>query len=273
MEQTRRVNILELKRQFPNDGSCLDYIFRTKYPTLTGYSRVSTRMCYSNSKGHQIYPLKGTIFERTRVPLTLWFHALFLFYVSKNGVSAAELSRQLGIRHKSAWRMGHAIRRAMKEEGLTLFGTVEVDETYYGGVHRQKDKFRKKKVLLGMVERGGRVKVQVVPHRGTEALLPRIGSSVARGSRIMSDEFKVYKKLPKMGYKHQFTKHGKGHYVRGDIHSNSLEGFWGHLKPSLQGTFRHVRYLQLYVDEFAWKYNRRGQDAFPELLARAVSSS
>lgn len=264
------MTIRELVRQFPDEGSCLDYIFRTKYPKKTGYSRVSTRKCYANSRGHQIYPLKGTIFERTSTPLTLWFHALFLFAVSKNGVSAAELSRQIGVTYKCAYRMGMKIRRAMKEEGL-LFGVVEVDETYVGGVHRRRDGFRKKKVVLGMVERGGRVRVKVVPHRGTEVVIPAVSLHVAKGSQIMTDEFQPYKKLPRLGYTHSYTKHGKKQYVRGEVHTNALEGFWGHLKPSIQGTYRHVQYLQDYCDHAAFLWNRRKTDPFPELLARAIS--
>ena len=266
------MNLQSLRRDFGTDRQCLDFIFHTKYPDLKGYYPIQGRKAYVNSKGHQIYPLKGTIFERSSTDLTLWFHALFLFSVSKNGVSAAELSRQLGVTYKCAHRMGMKIRSAMKEEGL-LFGVVEVDETYYGGVHKQKEKFSKKKAVLGMVERGGRVRMKVIPHRGTEILLPALQANIAQGTMLMTDEFRVYDKTPRIGYQRRSVKHGKGHYVRGEVHTNAIEGAWGHLKPSLQGTYRHVHHLQSYLDEWCFRYNRRGTNPFPELVARAVLSS
>lgn len=267
------MNLQSLRTQFPTDEACLDYIFRTRFPDLTGFSPIKGRKAYVNSKGKQIYPLKGTIFENTKVPLTLWFHALFLFYVSKNGISSAELARQLGVNPKTAWSMGHRIRAAMKEEGISLFGVVEVDESYVGGVHARKHGFSKKKPVLGMLERGGRIRMKVIPHRGTEVILPEVSRNIAKGSHLMTDEAQVYKKLPKIGYQWSYTKHGKGHYVCGEVHSNGLEGAWGHLKPMLQGTYRQVQYLQKYLDEFAWRYNRRKVDGWPELLARALRSS
>ena len=267
------MNLKTLHQDFGTERQCLDFIFRTKYPDLVGkYHHISTRKAYVNSKGHQIYPLKGTIFQKTQTPLPLWFHALFLFAVSKNGISAAELSRQLGVTYKCAHRMGMQIRKAMKDEGL-LFGTVEIDETYVGGVHKRKEGFRKKKAVMGLLEREGRLRLQVIAHRGTEVVIPQVTENVARGSAIMSDEFQPYKKLSRLGYNHQYTKHGKGHYVRGNVHSNGLEGAWGHLKPNLQSTYRSVKYLQVYLDEFAYRYNRRGLNPFYDLLVRAVSPS
>lgn len=159
----------------------------------------------------------------------------------------------------------------MGEEGL-LSGIVEVDETYFGGRHKQAVKFSKKKAIMGMVERGGRVRTKVIPHRGTEALLPTLKEHVQKGAHLMTDEFRVYDKVWHLGYSRQSVKHGKGHYVRGNVHTNSIEGYWGLLKPSMKGTFRGVshRYLQKYFDEFAYRYNRRGTDAFPELVLRAA---
>lgn len=270
------MNIKTLRQQFPDDASCLEFIFRARYPNLTGYYRVSTRMCYSDSKGHQIYPLKGTIFERTNTPLTLWFHAIFLFYVSKNGVSAAELQRQLGVTYKTAFRMGHRIRSVMNHDGNLLTGIVEADETYVGGRGTSKNKFSKKAVVFGMVERNGQVRALHVPHRGTEILIPNLVKHVSKDAHLMTDEARVYQKTPRAGFKqHSYIKHGKGHYVRGNVYTNSVEGFWGLLKPSLMGTHRGVskKYLQLYLNEHAYRYNERFSPSFEGLLSRSVSGT
>lgn len=269
-----RYSLKALRTEFPTDDACLDFIFSTRYPSLKGYYRIAGRKEYVNTEGHHISPLAGTIFHKSSTPLTLWFHALFLFYVSKNGISAAELSRQLGVGYKTAFRMGHQIRSVMKDEGL-LSGIVEVDETYIGGKHKQRDKFKKKAAVMGMVERGGRIRTIVIAHRGTEVVIPTLLQNVKRGSELMTDEFRVYDKTPKVGYRRRSVKHGKGHYVRGDVHSNTVEGAWGLLKPSLTGTHRGVskKYLQGYLDEHAWRYNRRQVDAFVELLSLASGTA
>lgn len=271
-----RYSLKTLRTEFPDNASCLDFIFRARYPKATGYYRVSTRMCYSNSAGNQIYPLKGTIFERSSTPLTLWFHAIFLFYVSKNGISAAELQRQLGVTYKTAFRMGHKIRSVMKQGDNILTGIVEADETYIGGKNKQKEKFSKKAVVFGMVERKGQAKALHVPHRGTEILIPNLVKHVSKEAHLMTDEARVYQKTPKVGFsKHSYVKHGKGHYVRGDVYTNSVEGFWGLLKPSLMGTHRGVskKYLQKYLDEHVWRYNQRLSPSFSELLSLSVSGT
>lgn len=270
-----RYSLQTLRREFPTDTVCLDFIFKTRYPRLRGYRRIRGRKEYVNSKGHHISPLAGTIFHKSRTPLTLWFHAIFLIYISKNGVSAQELSVQLGVTYKCAFRMAHRIRATMTQDAVPLAGIVEVDETYIGGKSKQAVKFKTKSAVFGMVERKGKAKVYVVPHRGTEQLLPRIKEHVEQTAHIMSDEFRVYQKLPKLGYRHSSIKHGKGHYVRGQVHSNSVEGLWGQIKPSLVSTHRGVskKYLQRYLDEFVWKYNWRDVSpsvAFPELLVSSV---
>ncbi len=270
------MNLKTFRLQFPDDAACLDFIFNARFPEKQGYYRVSTRMCYSDAKGHQIYPLKGTIFEKTSVPLTLWFHAIFLFYVSKNGVSAAELERQLGVTYKTAFRMGHKIRSVMGQGTNLLTGVVEADETYIGGKGKLSNKFKKKAVVFGMVERNGSVRALHVPHRGTEMLIPNLVKYVSKESHLMTDEARVYQKTPRVGFtRHSYIKHGKGHYVRGNIYTNTIEGFWGLLKPSLMGTHRGVskKYLQNYLDEHAWRYNQRSSPSFLALLSLSVSGT
>lgn len=265
--------IKDLKKDFPDDDTCLEYIFKMKYPNAK-YYRVKGRKTYADSKGNQIYPLKGTIFENSSTPLTSWFYAIFLFASSKNGVSAMELQRQLGTTYKCAWRIAKKIRELMNEGGQKLSGIVEVDETYIGGRHKAKVKFKKKTAVMGMVQRGGRVVAKVIPYRETKILLDNIQEYVERGSQIMSDEHSAYKKVHWFGYKHGYTKHGKKHYVKGKIHTNSVEGLWSIIKNGIRGSYHSIspKHLQSYLDEFSFRYNYRASDVpvFQLLLARLV---
>lgn len=265
--------IQNLRKDFPNDDACLEYIFKMKYPNAK-YYRVKGRKTYADSKGNQIYPLKGTIFEDSSTPLTLWFYAIYLFASAKNGVSAMELQRQLGTTYKCAWRIAKKIRSLMDEGGQMLSGIVEVDETYIGGKHNRAMKFSKKIPVIGMVERGGKVVAKAIPNRETHILLNKIKEHVEKGSSIMSDEYSVYKKLGWFGYHHAYTKHGKKHYVRGKVHTNTVEGLWSIIKNGIRGSYHSIspKHLQSYLDEFSFRYNYRTSDVpvFCLLLARMV---
>ncbi len=270
-----KYTIKDLHKEFPTDEACLDYIFRQKYPDAKQFCRMSKRKAYANPQGKQIHPLAGTIFEKSSTPLTLWFHAIFLFASSKNGVSAKELQRQLGVTYKCAWRMGHQIRALMEQGGDPLSGVVEIDETYYGKQGKNSMKFKNKDAVIGMVERQGRVRVKKAPNRRAEVILPMVKENVERGTRVMTDEYRGYDKLSyrAYGYSHTNVKHGKNHYTWGDTHTNTIEGFWGQFKKSVRGTYAFVspQHLQAYLDEFAYRYNLRNSPVpvFAHLLERA----
>ena len=269
-----KYTIKDLRRDFPDDDACLDYIFEQKYPDVKGYHRVKGRKCYANSKGKQIHPLAKTIFEKSSTPLTDWFYAIFLFSASRSGVPAKEIERQLGVTYKCAWRMAKSIRSLMKQDGDKLSGIVEVDETYWGGKRRMKVKMENKSAIFGMVERNGRVRAKRVPNRETHIILNNLKGNVARGSHLMTDEFRVYGKTPHLGYQRSSIKHGRRHYVRGNVHTNTIEGFWSQVKRSLNGRHHHVsrKHLQSYLDEFVFRYNLRTseQPVFQHLLSRVV---
>lgn len=269
-----KYTIKDLRKDFPTDDACLDFIFRHKYPKATQYYKVSGRKCYANTKGHQIHPLAGSIFHKSATPLTLWFQAMFLFSISKNGVSAMELQRQLGVTYKCAWRMAHQIRTLMEQDGNLLTGVVEVDETYFGKKGTHKTKFKNKSALVGMVERGGKIRTHTITDRQSHILLGTIKANISKDAKIVTDEFRVYAKLPKLGYQRQSIKHGKGKYSYRGIHTNTIEGFWGQLKRSIRGTYHFVsrQHLQAYVDEFAYRYNLRASavPVFQHLVHRAA---
>lgn len=253
--------ITTFRKEFETDQACLDYIFKHKYPSLKGYSKVSGRKAYASPTGRHIHPLAGTIFEKSSTPLTIWFHVLFLFSVSKNGVSAKEIQRQTGVTYKTAWRMANQIRTLMTQGTDLLQGTVEVDETYFGKKANNKEKFKYKDALIGVVERKGQIRVKKVPNRRAEIVLPFVKEHVKPRSHVISDEYAPYARLVDRpyGYMHTTVKHGKRHYTWGDSHTNTIEGFWGQFKRSVRGTYHFVssQHLQSYVDEFAFRYNER----------------
>lgn len=241
-----------------------------KYPGIKAY-RIRTRKSYVTATGKQYHPLHGTIFEKSSTKLTLWFYAIYLFSVSKNGVSAKELQRQLGVTYKCAWRMARSIRSLMESDSDPLSGTIEADETFIGGRTREyKGRFGNKVSVLGLVERKGRVRAVVAP-RETHLVLNHILKNVEKGSEIFSDQFGVYKKIVKLGYGHDSINHKMKEYGRGEVHTNTIEGFWSQLKRSLRGTYGGAissQHLQLYVDEFSFRYRLSSSEIFQKMMTR-----
>lgn len=236
------------------------------------YYRVKKRKCYACMDcGHHIYPLTGTIFGKTHVPLRLWFYAIYLFSTSKHGYAAKELQRQLGVTYKTAWRMCKQIRLLMRQEALLLRGEVEADEAYIGGRRRSSNRFSNKVPLLGVVERRGKVLVVVTDHASASTAMPFLRASVQAGSILHTDESSIYSRAHRE-FDHHKVSHSAHEYVRDDDYTNTIEGVWGLLKPGLTGTHRSVskKYLQSYVNERVWHYNHRKELTSPLLLAAAL---
>lgn len=269
-----KYTIKDFQKQFPTDDVCLEYLFNKYYgedykcPSANcGHSncfyRVKKRKCYTCSWcGYQVHPLAKTIFHKSDTKLTLWFYAMFMFSSSKNGVSALELERALGVTYKCAWRMAKQIRSVMVQTSSKLQGVVETDETYVGGKGKNNKRGRgaeNKTPVFGLSERKGNVMAKVVVDTKRKTVMPIIRQNVAIGTKVMSDEYLPYQSLGKEGYAHQTVNHGTKEYVRGNVHTNSIEGFWSQLKRSIDGTYHAVspKYLQNYVDEFAYRYNHR----------------
>lgn len=236
----------------------------------TSFYKIASRKCYSCKHcGHHIYPLAGTIFHKSATPLKLWFFAIFLFTASKNGVSAMELQRQLGVTYKTAWRMAKQIRQLFADMGSDDFdGTIEADETYIGGHKKHAQGGVDKAIVFGMVQRGGKVRAEHVKSAGARVLLPRLRDTVAVGTTVYSDQAAVYRTLTRMGYIHESVNHSANEWARGKTHTNTIEGFWSQMKRSIDGTYHAIspKYLQTYVNEFAWRYNQR-KETTPAFLA------
>jgi transposase-like protein len=217
----------------------------------------------------------GTLFEGSHIPLNKWLMAVSLMCSSKKGISAHQLHRMLGVTYKSAWFMAHRVRYAMQQPELKnkLTGIIEVDETYVGGKPRktQRDiannknfkrgRGTKKTPVVALVQRDGIVKSQMMTHLTSKNLKEFVCKNADNSCTIMTDEFKSYKRLRK-DFNHQFVKHSMGEYVRGNTHTNTIEGYFSLLKRGINGVFHHVseKHLHRYLSEFDFRYNMRKQN-------------
>lgn len=281
MSKIKPMTITQFQARFSDDDVCLEHIFRARYGDKhtcakcqkdARYYRVKARRCHECEHcGHQVYATAGTPFEKTKTPLSKWFFAMFLFCASRNGVAAKELQRQLGVTYKCAWRMGHEIRKYMGQvDGDAPLGgagpeapIVEADKAFIGGY--DKIDAQDKAVVLGMIERGGDVIARVVPGKRSEQIIPVIHEHVRKGTRIATDDAKTFFYLPLFGYQHESVNHKAKEWVRGDVHTNTIEAFWGNLKRGITGTYVWVskQHLQKYLCEFEFRHNLRKT---PELM-------
>jgi transposase len=263
-----KYTIKDFNKQFKSDSACLEYIYQQRYPegaTCPQCSKkghfhaVEGRRSYACMCGEQIYPTVGTIFHKSPTSLKTWFFAMFLMTCSKNGVSAKELERQLGVTYKCAWRMAHQIRQLLKEENMALQGMVEADETFIGGRRKDGQDKKHRTPVLGMLERQGNVVAKVVKDVSGNSILPQLEKHIVPQSTIITDEWHPYRRSVHRDFKHESVCHKRKEWVRGIFHTNSIEGFWSQLKRSINGTFHHVsrKHLQKYVSEFSYRYNRR----------------
>jgi transposase len=272
--KAQKCTVQDFRREFPNDDACLEYIKELRFPggvttcdkcgVERRHYRVTGRMAYSCGYcGRQISPLAGTIFEKSCTPLTLWFHAMFQMGSTKCGISAKQIQRETGVTYKTAWRMFKQIRSLMSEDGgMQLEGsTVEADETYVGGKRhgRRGRGAAGKSIVVGAVERGGRVTARVIADVKRETLHGFVKEKVLPRSTVYTDELSGYDGLEKQGYAHRRIHHSSGVYVSGDVHTNTIEGFWSLIKRGIGGTHHSVsgKFLQSYLDEYAFRYNRR----------------
>jgi len=283
----KQLTIKQFFDKYPNDDVCLEHIMKIRYGLSghcdkcdkdTNYSRLSSQRAYSCQWcGNHLYPCVGTLFERSRTSLQLWFYAIYLFANTRSGVSAKELERQLGVTYKTAWRMAKEIRKHMgKVSGSGgLSGVVEVDETMIGGkrlgINKRGRGAENKTVIMGMVERNNKLRTTRPPNLKMETLHGIIEDNVETGSELHTDEFRSYKGLDKKGYTHKTINHSRKEYQRDDVHVNTLENFWARLKLSIKGTHIHVsdKYLQNYVNEFEYRFNSRKNPhlMFDELIS------
>lgn len=205
----------------------------------------------------------GTVFEKSKVPLRKWLLATHLMCASKKGMSAHQLHRMLGVTYKTAWFMAHRIREAMRDESLDVLGgageIVEADETYWGHPKAAAHAWHHKEKIVSLVERGGEVRSFHVDKVNKATLIPLMTSNIDAGSRIMTDEASYYDWCAKHFASRESVSHKAKEFSRGDVTTNTVEGFFSIVKRGLIGTYHHVdpKYLTRYLDEFDFRYNAR----------------
>jgi transposase-like protein len=212
-----------------------------------------------------------TVFENSNLSLTKWFLAISLILSAKKGISSLQLARDISVNKNTSWLLQKKIRKAMKEDGL-LSGLVEIDETFIGGLSKNRHYHKKqkktdavitgsydKKPVLGMLERSGKIITRVMTKAWGNEIIPIMNKIIEPSSTVITDGFGGYYYANQHFKEHQVLNHTKHIYRKGDYHTNTIEGFWGILKRSIVGQFHRVNnsYLQSYVDEVAFKYNHR----------------
>lgn len=285
----KKFTFKDFLRRYPNDEACLREIYDNRYPQGVNCVKCKKLRPYYPLKGRttfscgfcatQLSPLTNTIFEKSAVSLKLWFYAIFLMVKTRSGISAKQLERELGVSYKTAHRMFKQIRKLMQEEPTLLRGDVEVDETFVGGLGKNratKPNFNEipKEVVWGAVERKGRVIAKHIKSTGKWELLEQVQKNIDRNASIMTDNYAGYTQLSKYGYHHFSVNHGASEYVRGEIHTNTIESVWSQLKRGITGVYRHVskEYLQSYVNEYSFRYNYRNlADGMFDLLLNRVA--
>ena len=209
----------------------------------------------------------GTVMERSHIPLHKWVYAMYLVVTARKGISSMQLAKEIGITQKSAWFMLGRLREACGDNFEKLSGIVEIDEAYIGGLSKNMHKsVRERKnmkpgpanktVVLGMRERGGRTKAQVISGSDAATLFPTIYKAVEAGSTIHTDEWGGYRGLG-WSFKHETVNHSAGEYVRDGVTTNSIEAVWAVLQRGIYGTFHHVseKHLNRYLREFTFRLN------------------
>lgn len=278
----------EFEAMYPDDATCLHKIFVVRFGHLKecpeckksfNYKRLSYKSKVKGAQkkayqcahcGNQIYPLAGSIFEKSTTSLKDWFYALYLFTATRNGVAAKELERQLGVCYKTALRMAHQLKKLMANKTQPILsGVVQVDETFMGGLERNKHKSKRTKgngymgktFVFGLLQENGSVIAEIVDKVDWNTLRPIILERVQEKSTIVTDGFLAYKDLPKHNFKHKIISHATSEYVKDGFHTNTLEGFWSQLKRTIRGTHIHVskKHLQKYIDECATRYMLRNE--------------
>ena len=292
--------LAEFLAEFPDDAACLEHLWRTRYSpdgehahcprcdaekVFKRYATKQGRQSWTcTACGLHVHPTAGTIFAKSSTSLKLWFHAMYLMTSTRCGISAKQLERELGVHYKTAWRMFNKIRNElMKDDAKPLKGKVEVDETSWGGRPRRKLKNKKevalfresKTTVLGMVERGGRVRLRVIASRRGEPLSGAVRANVNPEAILFTDDWRPYRPLSREYAGHRIINHSAGVYVLGDVHTNTIEGFFGNLKTGMRGAYKQVsnKWLQSYLDEYTWRYNERFRDVrsmFHSLLDEAA---
>ncbi len=307
------MNLIDAAKQFATPSACVDYLEAMRWPdgvtclqcNSKKVSRITTNdttrtrknangevytvnvpgrilyQCQNPECNHQFSATTGTIFHDTHLPIDKWLMAVALMVNAKKGLSAKQLQRDLNVAYKTAWYLSHRIRKAMElieaADTEPLSGTVEVDETYMGSkrydARRQRAKYSKAPVF-GLVERNGRAKTFHVERVNRANVMDKIQDNVSiQADAVYTDESTLYIRMPENVQKHRIVNHRAKEWVRGDVHTGTIDGYWGLLKRGIIGSFHQVsaKHLHRYLSEFQFRWNNReSQDIFALVVAALV---
>jgi transposase-like protein len=277
------MRMIDVTKKFNSDDKCLDYLEQMRWPsgvccvhcgvlnvsTITRTAgknkRVRIYQCLEKECGKQFSATSGTIFNDTHLPLTKWFLAIAMICEAKKGMSAKQLERHLGVNYRTAWHLCHRIREAMQDGGDLLSGVVEADETYLTPKKPRKGrpyvKKEKRDIVLGMIERGGRLRLIPIADAKREIIEPVLAKHVDPNATLQTDAHPTYEIIaPRRPGAHRVINHNQS-YAWGDVHTNTIENAFSLLKRGIYGTFHKVsiKHLARYCNEFSYRFNRRGE--------------
>ena len=294
---TRKLTVKDFFRRFPDENHCLEHIMDVRFGLRhtcqacgvvdATFHRLENRKAYCCAHcGDHLYPCAGTIFEKSRTPLQLWFYAIFLFTTTRHGVSGMELHRALGVTRKTGYRMGMQIRKLMsKADFQGMLGgigrQIEIDEAYIGGRSTGGKRGRGasgKTVVIAIKERGGYIRAQAIENASTKSLREVFDRNVARETVVSTDEWAGYNLVTPAGHWHGTVKHGEKEYANTDEmgfrhHVNGVENFWKLFKASIRSTHIQIskEYADRYLGEFTFRANHvEMQNAMFDVLIAAV---
>ena len=295
MKQTGdTISTFEFFEKFPTERTAIEHFESRRWPDGVccphcGSDRTSRQHRYPY---HQCKDCRkkftfrtGTIFQRTHIPMRKWLYAMYLLVTARKGISSRQLAKQLGISQKAAWYLLHRLREACDIKSPPLEGEVEVDEAYLGGIERNKHGAKKLRVgrgtagktpVIGLRERGGRLKAMQITDTTTPTVERHVLEAVRKGSALYTDEHSAYRNMNEHYY-HEFVNHGAGQYIKGEAHTNGIESVWAVLKRGYNGVYHHwsKKHTQRYINEFVFRFNEGSEmyhtlDRLDQILINAV---
>lgn len=265
----------QFKERFPNEEACLNHLFKIRYSNIAvcpncnkgfDYIRVVGRRCWQCTQcSHQLYPTAGTILHKSTTPMLTWFHVLYMFCVTRNGVAAKEIERSFDVCYPTALRMAHQFKDLMNSGlGEKFTGKIQMDETFIGGSDtnrhaNSKSKGKPKTVVFGMLCDDGTAVSDVVINTDRSTLEPIIKQVVDESATIITDSHNGYFHLNKSFDKHVVINHSKKQYTKDGFTTNGIENYWMHFKRMIKGTHIHVsdKYLHKYCAEHSFRFTHR----------------